>query len=405
MVSMPCYPQGVPVWPLYSTHGALITILYFVHPPSPGQAAIRGFQWLVTRPHITMTASTQGRPGLITPVTLIVITGVTQHYEGEPGAAGLKYEYCWGSNYEMSEKLVTFWNRAEGGLYKMICFIKHTSGCHTSLVAWDLICLCWVFSGLLLHCTWDTKQSRGIKTPGDPACERLHASRHSGFNSAVKLKWDNNNINRKENELKAVGKFSLCLQWFIPGAEARVLLWVWDHPWLVFCVQCGWSDGRVTRAGDGPCIKMPEITFPNLPWTSSIRTSVRSFQWPRPRAWAETRVHRHIRQSFSLHFMFGIWCLSFDKIIFQRSLIDCLGMTLYSLASKHHQLLYLLFIYSFNYTPEKHYTELTVGSFQCSVFPVAVSDTFDVARLITHNTWYPHPTQHGAVISLSRGWR
>ena len=41
------------------------------HPPSPGQAAMRGFQWLVTELDIRLTTSTQGRPGLITPVTLI----------------------------------------------------------------------------------------------------------------------------------------------------------------------------------------------------------------------------------------------------------------------------------------------------------------------------------------------
>lgn len=43
------------------------------HPPSPGQADMRGFQWLVTGPDIRLTTSAQESPQVttrsITPVT------------------------------------------------------------------------------------------------------------------------------------------------------------------------------------------------------------------------------------------------------------------------------------------------------------------------------------------------
>ena len=76
-----------------------------VYPPSPGQGAMRGFQWLVTA-DIRLNTSTQGTPGLITDVTTIIL--ITEHMRDEIRDTGLKYEYCSGSHYEMSVKLAPF---------------------------------------------------------------------------------------------------------------------------------------------------------------------------------------------------------------------------------------------------------------------------------------------------------
>ena len=88
-----------------------------------------------------------------------------------------------------------------------------------------------------------------------------------------------------------------------------------DH--TVFCVQCPVIRGAWWRT-------MHQDAADNIP--QSPDTDIRGlYPWPSPGS-----GRRHVsRHRLSLHFMFAIWCLSFDKISFQRSLIDCLSMTLF----------------------------------------------------------------------------
>ena len=79
--------------------------IYIGHPPSPGQGAMRGFQWLVTA-DIRLSTRTQGTSDLITDVTPIIL--ITEHMRDESRDTGLKYEYCSGSHYKMPVKLAPF---------------------------------------------------------------------------------------------------------------------------------------------------------------------------------------------------------------------------------------------------------------------------------------------------------
>ena len=116
--------------------------IYIGHPPSPGQGAMRGFQWLVTA-DIRLSTSTQGTPGLITDVTPIIL--ITEHMRDESRDTGLKYEYCSGSHYEMPVKLAPFWNGRETLQHDLL------SNTHLDVTLhWrsaDLICLCSSYSG------------------------------------------------------------------------------------------------------------------------------------------------------------------------------------------------------------------------------------------------------------------
>ena len=191
----------------------------------------------------------------------------------------------------------------------------------------------------------------------------------------------------EEGEIQAA--FSLCSnQWLMPGVLILVL---WDHPWADHTVLCPVIRGA--GAGDGPCIKMPEITFPNLP----TLTSGASIPDPAPGLGGDTCPDSVYISCLPLD-------ASFDKISFQRSLIDCLSMTLFP-ASINFYICYLFIPTIIRQRNIILNSPWGVSySFQC--FQSQESWIFDILMLCSaHITWYPHPTQHGAVISLSRGWR
>ena len=134
----------------------------------------------------------------------------------------------------------------------------------------------------------------------------------------------------------------------------------------------------------------------NIP--QSPDTDIRGlYPWPSPGP-----GRRHVSW-LSLHHVCH-WMPSFDKISFQRSLIDCLSMTLFP-ASINFYICYLFIPTIIRQRNIILNSPWGVSySFQC--FQSQESWIFDILMLCSaHITWYPHPTQHGAVISLSRGWR